>query len=612
MREFQKIRLFLARLNSVQILLVKGINWLLLFSAAFTMIVMVYDFGFGEKARDYDFKNLYILFAKLYLALGGFRLVLNSMLHGFRYVGRYFELLMWVLFVLVFELLTQNWTWSYSALLHPYYPMVIFPLYSLVFFHIFSVKASKLYQLDINPSAFFVLSFFILSCLGTLGLLLPNSSVEGMKFIDAFFVSVSAVCTTGLSTVDMAHDFTRFGHSIILVLMQLGGIGVMTFAGLLAKMFTAGSSFQQQKVLQSSFRPQTSLNEIITGDKLSEVMNTVYQIILITLLVELIGAVVIYFSTWQYEFISLWDRAFFAVFHSVSAFCNTGFTLPVDGMLHPAMMTNYSFQTTLALLYILGGIGFPVVLIFHKQLKLLLWNIYNKLVHHRSFIHTARFFTVNTKLVIWTTVIMITVSMFLVFVFEWNHALADRPFWGKMSALFFSATTPSYAGINIVDMNTLAYPTVVLYMFLIWVGASPESTGGGIKNTVFALGVLNLLNVARGREGVTIFGAKIGQSTLRRAYAVMSVSIVLMGIFTFWVYSFDGAFDFMHISFEIFSAFNNNGLSLGITSMLSVESKFILCLAMFAGRVGTLSLLSAFLYKKQLTNYKYPSQEIIF
>ncbi len=613
MNSLQKITILLARTEDVSNLLLKFINWLLLFGAIAVFLVMVYDFGFDDKFKDTSaFKKIYILYTLFYLILGTARLILNLIHTAKNFRAKLFEFSTLLLFLFTYELLTGQWDLQLPDSVRNYYLLFIFPLFSIALFHVISIKFDRIYQLDINPAAFFVLSFFILSGIGTLALLLPRSTIEGVKYIDALFISVSAVCTTGLSTLDIAGDFTFFGQGIIMVLMQLGGLGIMTFAVLLAKLFTSGASFQRQKILQSSFQPQSSFNEIISGDRLSEVMDTVYQIILITFLIEGLGSAIIYFSTWEYPFHSEWHRVFFALFHSISAFCNTGFMLPADGMLNPHIITNYSFQTAMVVLYILGGIGFPIVFIFYKQFKLLLFNIFRKILFRKSFIHSAHFFSVSAKLVLWTSVLITAISMLIFTTLEWNHALEGRSFIGKLTGVFFSATTPRYAGINLLDMSTLSYPILVFYMLLLWIGGSPESTGGGIKTTVFSLALLNLWNTAKGKDKVVIFGSEIGQDTLRRAYAVISVSIVLMGIFIFWMYSFDGEYDLMHIGFEVFSAFNNNGLSLGITDKVSSESKFILCLAMFAGRVGTLSLLSAFLYKKQLTGYKYPSQEVIF
>lgn len=612
MKSLKTIQLWIEKSQPLISLLIKLINWALLFSAIVVFLVMVYDFGFEDKAREkLIFKDIYIKYTLFYLLAGAIRFLL-SFIQTNIFKTKYFELIMLVAFLCAFELLTQKWELGFPILLIEHFSFYIFPVYSITLFHALAVKANKLYQLDINPSTFFVLSFFILIGIGTIGLLLPNSTVNSIKYIDALFISVSAVCTTGLSTLDISKDFTTFGHSIIMILVQLGGLGVMTFAGLLAKMFASGSSFQQQKILQSSFHPQTSINQIITGDKLSEVMNTIYKIIFITILIEAIGAILIYFSTWGYTFQNEWHRLFFALFHSISAFCNAGLTLPTDGMLHADIATNYSFQTIIAVLYIMGGIGFPIVFVFYKQFKNLLVNIFRKTFYGKHFTYTPHLFVINAKVVLSASIILTLTSIILISAFEWNNSLAGRPLIGKIVGVFFSATTPSYAGINLVDMSTITYPVAILSMLLMWIGASPESTGGGIKTTTFSLALLNLYNTALGKDKVVIFGARIGQATIRRSYAVISVSVVLMALFIFLVYAFDGHLELLNISFEVFSAFNNNGLSLGITSNLSFESKAILCFAMFAGRVGTLSLLSVFLYKKQISTHKYPSQEIIF
>ena len=589
------------------------IDWVLFFGSLVAFVEVVYDVGFDTSAQNERIlKQFHYSFILFYIILGSIVCVLNFFHSEKAKKQKIFEWVLLLLYVLAFEFIGQKWNLSRTPFLYKSYSYFIFPLFTLTFFYSFSKNASKIYTKELNPAMLFVFSFFSLSCIGTLGLLLPKSSVDGVSYIDAFFVAVSAVCTTGLSTIDVSQEFTILGNTIVMLLMQLGGLGIMTFAGLFSKIFASSSSFNQQKILRASFQPQKTFGDMIVGDKLSEVTNAIYQIMLITFLIEGIGALGIYLSTWDYPFNGQADRVFFAVFHSVSAFCNTGFVLSADGLLHPMITNNYVFHMIIAVLYILGGLGFPLVFVFYSQIKRFITNVYRKFIHQRHFVYAAQAYDLNAKLVLYTTFILITISMFFVGLIEWSGSLEDRSFWGKIAGVFFTATAPSYAGINDIDMGLLAYPTALFFMLLMWIGASPESTGGGIKNTTIAVSMLNLWSIAKGKERVVVFNNEISKESIRRAYAVISISIVFMGIFTFLLFSFDGEQSLMQIVFEVFSAFNNNGLSLGITSDLSTESKFILCIAMFVGRVGTLSLLSAFLYKKRNNKYKYPSQEIIY
>ncbi len=603
MKKLDSFKSWLARLQTFSKLIIRLIDWALLFSIIVVILVMVYDFGFEDTYRDAElFKRFYVSYISFYTGIGSLRFIFNFFHQEKPVRQKIFEFILLILFAGAYELMTQNRSQGWTAFFYEFYPYFVFPLFILVFFYSISKNAASFYRKNMNPAVLLVLTFFILSGVGTLGLLLPNSTFDGISYIDALFTSVSAVCITGLIVADTAETFTFFGQTIILLLMQLGGLGVMTFAGLLGKMFASGVSFQQQMILK----------ETILGDKLSEVMNTIYKIILITFLVEAIGALGIYISTWEYPFDNEWHRIFFAVFHSVSAFCNAGFVLAEEGMLHPYIETNYSFQLVIAVLFIMGGIGFPVVFAFYSQVKNFIRNVFRKIFFKKRFHHLAHTLGINSRLMIWSSLVLTITSILFIALFEWNNTLSHHSFFGKIVGLFFTAATPRSAGFNVVDMTAIAYPTAMFYMLMMWIGASPGGTGGGIKTTTFSISLLNFWNIAKGKENVNIFGREVGQESLRRAYAIISLSIVLMGLFTFLVYSFDGQLALIHIVFEVFSAFNNCGLSLGSSGEFSPESKFILSLAMFAGRVGTLTLLSAFLYKKKKNNYQYPSQEIIF
>lgn len=594
---------WLSSLQPVSKMVIQIADALLLFANIVVFLGMVYDFGFEDTGRDAAvFQKFYLSYIIFYLVTGTLRFVFNLIYNGKSVKQKIIEGALLLLVAGAYEQMTERWHLNFPVVLYENYSYYIYPLFLLTFFYSVSKSAARLYSKNFNPAFLLVFTFFILSGVGMLGLLLPKSTVDGISYIDALFTSVSAVSITGLSVVDTAETFTVFGQGIILFLMQLGGLGVMTFAGLLGKMFASGVSFQQQMLLKDT----------ILGDRLSEVMSTIYKIILITFLVEGIGAIGIYITTWEYPFESEWYRIFFAVFHSVSAFCNAGFVLAESGMLHPLMETNYSFQLTIAMLFILGGIGFPVVFAFYSQIKNFIRNVFRKIFLRKRFHHLAHNLGINSRLMILSSLILTLVSIMFIALFEWGNTLGHHAPAGKIIGVFFTAATPRSAGFNMVDMTAITYPTVMFYMLMMWIGASPGGTGGGVKTTTFSIALLNFWNIAKGNDKVIIFGREVSQESIRRAFAIISLSIVLMGLFTFLVYSFDGELDLMNIVFEVFSAFNNCGLSLGSTGDFSAESKFILSIAMFVGRVGTLTLLSAFLYKKRKASYQYPTQEIIF
>lgn len=582
--------------------IVKIIDWILLFSIIVIFLVMLYDFGFIEKGVEFQlFSEIYRVYISIYLTLGAIRIFFNFFYNDKLLRQKKIEFLIWILFFIAMIAYDQKWDIIATEELSSYITYFIYPLFLLTFFYSISKNAVNFYNRNLNPAFLLAFTFFVLSGVGTLCLMLPNATFNGISFIDALFTSVSAVCITGLVVVDTAETFTFMGQCLLLIMMQLGGLGVMTFAGLLGKMFASGVSFQQQMILKDT----------ILGDKLSDVMSTIYKIIFITFLVELIGMVGIYISTIDYPFEHIGYRIFFAAFHSISAFCNAGFILVEDGMLHPYIETNYSFQMVIALLFIIGGIGFPVVFAFYSQIKNFIQRILHQYFYKKSFRLQGHALGVNSKLMITTTIILTLISIVFISLLEWNNTLASHTFYGKIVGVFFTATTPRSAGFNMIDMTQIAYPTAVFYLLMMWIGSSPGGTGGGIKTTTFSVALMNIWSIAKGEDRVVIYGREISQESLRRSFSIISLSIVLMGFFTFLVYSFDGEFALLHIVFEVFSALNNCGLSLGHTGDYSYESKFILSVAMFVGRVGTLTLLSAFLYKKRKNNYQYPSQDII-
>lgn len=581
--------------------LVKIIDWAILFINVVIFLLMIYDFGFIDRGIEFQIiTDVYRSYISIYLFLAVIRIFFNFFHQEKSVRQKKIEFLLCILFYIAGVVMDKKQLGLESQLLN-YHHYFIYPVFLLTFFYSISKNAINFYNKNLNPAFLLVFTFFVLSGIGTLCLKLPNATHDGISFINSLFTSVSAVCITGLNVVDTAATFTFLGQWIIMILMQLGGLGVMTFAGLLGKMFATGVSFQQQMILKDT----------ILGDRLSEVMDTIYKIIFITFLVEGIGMLGIYLTTLDFPFENFGYRIFFSAFHSISAFCNAGFVLAENGMLHPYLANNYSFQSVIAILYIFGGIGFPVVFAFYSQIK----NFINSQIHYwilkKRYLQKVNSLSVNSKLMIITTVVLTIISIGAISFLEWNNTLSEHHTIGKFIGIFFSATTPRSAGFNMIDMTQITYPTALFYMLMMWIGSSPGGTGGGIKTTTFSVAVMNLWTIAKGEERVVLFGREVSQDSLRRAFSIISLSIVLMGLFTFLVYSFDGELELINIVFEVFSALNNCGLSLGHTGEYTDESKFILSIAMFVGRVGTLTLLSAFLYKKRKNNYQYPSQDII-
>jgi trk system potassium uptake protein TrkH len=456
-------------------------------------------------------------------------------------------------------------------------------------------------QLKISPSLVFILSFIVLIFLGSVLLLLPESTDSPITFIDALFTATSAVCVTGLIVVDTATVFTPFGQSIIMTLFQIGGLGMMTFTSFFGFFFKGSLSIENSLYLK----------DYINENNVSAISSTLVKIIMFTVGVEVAGAGLIYFFTDSTLFETKSAHWFFAVFHSVSAFCNAGFSTLSNGLYESGFRELYSMHLVVSICIILGGIGFPVFINYYDYFKRVSIGAFKQIIGLEKYKHTPRIANVNTKLTMYTTAFLLVVGFMSYWFFEQENTLKGLSVYGKIVTAIFGSVTPRTAGFNTVDMTNLAVPTVLIYLILMWIGASPGSTGGGLKVTTFAVAILNTWSVATGRKRVEIFGREIAGETLRKSFAVISLSFLVIGLGVFLVMVFNPELPILEVAFELFSAFATVGLSIGITAKLSTGSKIVVMVVMFLGRVGTLTILVAIARKIGEQHYKYPEESVI-
>lgn len=468
----------------------------------------------------------------------------------------------------------------------------------LSFIREFSELKLNLNRTYFNPAQLFILSFLTLIFTGTLLLMLPNAAHHDISFIDALFTSTSAVCVTGLIVVDTGTYFTLFGQSIILFLIQVGGLGILTFASYFSYFFKGGSTYENQ----------LTLSEMTNSQKIGDVFKTLKYIIIITGTVELTAFLLIFFSLDNAAFQHFADKAFFSVFHAISAFCNAGFSTLGSSLYDTGFRFNYSLQLVIVATFVLGGLGFPIVVnlinyIKHKIVNLFRFNA--KVKTHKPWV-----LNLNSRITLITTLSLTAVGFVLFFLLEFNNTLAEHSLYGKMVNALFGATTPRTAGFNSVNMNDLAFPTLMIIFLLMWIGASPASTGGGIKTSTFAIATLNVLSLAKGKRSIEIFRREIADISVRRAFATIVLSLIIIGLGIMLITVFDPEMGLLNIAFESFSAYSTVGLSLGITGNLSSASKIIVIATMFVGRVSMLTIMVAIFKKIKHKNYRYPSEEI--
>ncbi|MCG9881470.1 MAG: ATPase [Bacteroidia bacterium] len=450
----------------------------------------------------------------------------------------------------------------------------------------------------LNPAQVFILSFLLIILLGALLLMLPRASYAGISFMDALFTSTSAVCVTGLIVVDTATHFTTFGQSLILLLIQIGGLGILTFASYFSYFFKGGTSYENQ----------LTLSDISSSQKLGEVFSTLKNIILITLGIELFSALLVYFSIPSNHFISQADKIFFSVFHSISAFCNAGFSTLSAGLYDEAFRFNYFLQLVLILTFVLGGLGFPIVVNLISYLKYKLGILIRLGKNKKAF--RPWVLNINSRITLITTLSILLVSFIAFYFLEYHNVLSEHNGFGKIVSALFGATTPRTAGFNTFDFAALHFPTLLMILLLMWIGASPQSTGGGIKTSTFAIAILNIISLGKGKSRIEIFRREIADISVRRAFAIISLSLLVIGLSVLFITVFNPELSLIDILFESISAYSTVGLSLGITAKLSTLSKLVLVVVMFLGRVSMLSLVIAVVKKVKHKNYSYPKEEI--
>lgn len=557
---------------------------------------LIFDFGFKDFTSVYHYKL--IVLPSLLLALIGFNLYKLLIYRRDHENNRNSKISLFILLLLILlegVIVLFNYETSLTeTFLNTRYIIE----YGLLFYFFFrlSFLLREIYSLYFNPAILFVGSFAIIALAGTFLLQLPSSTTHGISFIDALFTATSATAVTGLIVLDTAKDFTPMGQTIIMVLFQIGGLGMLTFTSFFAYFFKSGASFKESLYMR----------DILGHDKLNSVMRTVMQIVVFSFILEGIGAILIYNSFPAGD--SIKSSGFFAIFHAISAYCNAGFSLASDNMHDPNMRFNYSMQWVVMALIIFGGLGYHIAYNIIQYFKKFIINIFSK--KNRVFI--SRVINLNTKIVLYTTIILIFAgAAFFYFSEQQTNLLAHETVFGKITTAMFASVTSRTAGFNTVDMSSFTIPGILFMIFLMWVGASPASTGGGIKTSTFALAILNVFAIARNKKYIEIGTRRIATEAVSRAFAIISISLASIGLGILLLLIFDPEFTLLQIAFEAFSAFGTVGLTMGITPELSEPSKYVIIFLMFFGRIGLLNLMIGILKSMNKTEYTYPEENIL-
>ena len=454
-----------------------------------------------------------------------------------------------------------------------------------------------------NPSLILAVSFLAIILIGTGLLMLPRCTVNGITWVDSLFTATSAVCVTGLVPVDVSTTFTTGGLVVIILLIQVGGLGVMTLTSFFAMFFMGNTSLYNQLVVR----------DMVSSNSLGSLLSTLLYILGFTLVIEGVGMLSIWFSIHGTLGMDVQDELAFSAFHSISAFCNAGFSTLPGNLGNPMVMTNHNWlYITVSLLIIFGGIGFPIlvnfkdIIVYHARrfwrlIRTRQWD--NHRVHH--------LFNLNTKIVLIMTVLLLVFGTVAIAIFEWNHSFAGMSIADKWTQAFFNATCPRTAGFSSVDLTSLSIQTIMLYIVLMWIGGAAQSTAGGVKVNAFAVASLNLIAVLRGTERVEVFGRELSHDSIRRSNAAVVVSLGILFVFIFILSILEPKMSIMTLTFECVSALSTVGSSLNATPLLCDESKLLVSLLMFIGRVGFITLVLGIVKQKKNTKYRYPSDNII-
>lgn len=561
-------------------------------SGIISLITLTIEYGFyypKEWTNSIEMINLSIV---IYL----FQYELSSFLFTSQKYTEYIKNNRAIFFILL--LLTFQWLFGQDILSYFHYYDFGTQETALVFLSIsqFFLLVSNLIRFfrtsilhiinKINPSLIFILSFALVISVGVLFLHLPKAQKVNLMTIDIIFTVVSAVCVTGLSTISIFDSFTFFGQIILIVLIQIGGLGLMTLTTFFA-IFLTGKASVNDKLL---------MKDLLSEETVGKVSDLLKNIAVQTITIETIGILLLYIFVPPSGYKTEFDRIFYAIFHSVSAFCNAGFSLYNNGLAEDFFVEGKLYVATIMILITFGGVGFPVIKEFVQRIK--------------KFNDPIFRFSISSKLVLIVSIMMFLFGTATHYFLEQSYTIKDMNWTDQLFYSMFYSVTCRTAGFNTLDIGKIGIPMTFISLFLMWVGASPNSTGGGIKTTTIAISFLQMYEFVKGKTRLDIFNRTISQDSIIRASAsiVLSLFVIFTAIFLLIVIE---KFSFIDICFEVVSAFGTVGLTRGITTKLDFYSKIVISSVMFIGRVGILTMLIAIIPKYKSIKYKYPIEYVV-
>lgn len=443
----------------------------------------------------------------------------------------------------------------------------------------FLIKKVKLSAVQI-----LALGFIIVILIGGIILSLPISSVSGKStnFLDALFTSTSAVCVTGLITLDTGTYWNEFGQIVIMLLIEVGGLGFMSFATFIAVLLGKKITLRDRLLMQ----------EAMNTFNIQGLVRMVRYVLGFTFSVQFFGALLL--STQFIPQFGLLKGIYFSIFHSISAFCNAGFDLFGGFSSVTGYSSNVVVLLTLSSLIIIGGLGFTVWL---------------ELYNYRG----LKKLSIHSKIVILISVVLLIGGTILMYLFEMNNpeTIAHMGFGDKLLNSYFSSASPRTAGMNSISTDGMTNSGKLLTIILMFIGGSPGSTAGGLKTSTFGIIILTVISVIRGREDTQVFGRRFSKELVYKSFALLIIGMSLVIGVTMLLSITDPNESFVNILYEATSAFATVGLTTGVTQRLSAAGKIIIMITMYCGRVGPMTVALAFLRNKKKQTHKYPEGKIL-
>ena len=447
------------------------------------------------------------------------------------------------------------------------------------------MKGEKKIDKKLNEVQILTLGFIAIILVGAIILSLPISSREGdyTNYLDSLFTATSSVCVTGLVTLDTGTYWSTFGQCIILMLIEIGGLGFMSLTTFIYIIIGKKITFRERMIVQ----------EAINVFDIQGIVRLVKHILLFTISVQGIGA--IFLSFMFAKDYGAPKGIFYGVFHSVSAFCNAGFDLIGNYNSITGYNTNTLFILVISALIIVGGLGFGTL---------------SNILHVKD----GKRLSANTKLVITTTISLLLIGTVAFFLLEYNNpeTLGNMTLKNKVLNSFFASVTPRTAGFNSISTDGMTDSGKILTIMLMFIGGSPGSTAGGIKTTTFGLIILTVICVVKGRDDTEAFGRRYKKELVYKAFTLFAIAIAIVLTVTFILVVTEKGEDFIDLLYEATSAFGTAGISTGVTQRLGVIGKIVIIISMYIGRVGPLTIIFALTKrKKKKINYKYPEGKLL-